>query len=207
VGSDVTELVVVRHGESTWNVESRFTGQADPPLSERGQGQAADLARRCAALHIDAVVTSDLDRAFTTGLVVSSRLGLPPPVPLPSLRERWNRTLEGMVSPDIEARFPGVIAAWREARPVSLPADFEDYDAFAARVTDGLIEAAGHGGRVLVVAHAGVFVVLDQLTGAAVAGGIGNAEGRRIMVEPDGRLVGGDPVRVDEPCGFFSGGW
>lgn len=206
MGSDVTELVVVRHGESTWNVESRFTGQADPPLSDHGQEQAADLARRCVVLGIEAVVTSDLDRAFTTGLVVSRRLGLPPPVRLPSLRERWNRTLEGMFSADIEERFPGVIAAWREARPVSMAGDFEGYDAFAARVTDGLIAAAGYGRRVLVVAHAGVFVVLDQLTGAAVAGGIGNAEGRRIMVGPDGRLVVGDPVRVDGPSGFISGG-
>jgi len=206
VESDVTELVVVRHGESTWNVESRFTGQADPPLSEHGQEQAADLARRCVVLGIEAVVTSDLDRAFTTGLVVSRRLALPPPVRLPTLRERWNRTLEGMFGPDIEERFPGVIAAWREARPVSFPGDFEDYDAFAARVTDGLIEAAGYGDRVLVVTHAGVFVVLDQLTGAAVAGGIGNAEGRWIMVESDGRLVVNDPMRVDGPSGFVSGG-
>jgi broad specificity phosphatase PhoE len=206
VGSDVTELVVVRHGESTWNVESRFTGQADPPLSERGQEQAADLARRCVVLSIDAVVTSDLDRAFTTGLAVTRRLGLPRPVRLPSLRERWNRTLEGMGSQDIEARFPGVLAAWREARPVSLAGEFENYDAFAARVTEALVEAAGHGDRVLVVAHAGVFVVLDQLTGAAEASGIGNAEGRRVMVGPDGRLVVGDLVRVDGPSGFMNGG-
>jgi broad specificity phosphatase PhoE len=206
VGSDVTELVVVRHGESTWNVESRFTGQADPPLSERGQEQAADLARRCVVLSIDAVVTSDLDRAFTTGLAVTRRLGLPRPVRLPSLRERWNRTLEGMGSQDIEARFPGVLAAWREARPVSLAGEFENYDAFAARVTEALVESAGHGDRVLVVAHAGVFVVLDQLSGAADASGIGNAEGRRVMVGPDGRLVVGDLVRVDGPSGFLNAG-
>jgi broad specificity phosphatase PhoE len=205
VGSDVTELIVVRHGESTWNVESRFTGQADPPLSERGHEQAADLARRCVALSIDAVVTSDLDRAFTTGLAVTRRLGLPRPVRLPSLRERWNRTLEGMVSHEIDARFPGVLAAWREARPVSLAGEFENYDAFAARVTEALVEAAGHGDRVLVVAHAGVFVVLDQLTGAAEASGIGNAEGRRVMVGPDGRLVVGDLVRVDGRSGFMNG--
>ena len=196
---DVAELVVVRHGESTWNVESRFTGQADPPLSERGRAQAEELAGRCTGLGVDAVVTSDLDRAFSTGLTVARRLGLPPPVRLPSLRERWNRVLEGVSSRDIEATFPGVLADWREARPVSLAGEFEAYDAFAARVTEGLLEAATHGDRVLVVAHAGVFVVLDQLTGAADAGGIANAEGRRVMVGPDGRLVVGDLVRVDGP--------
>jgi len=203
---DVTELVVVRHGESTWNVESRFTGQADPPLSERGRAQAEELAGRCAGLGVDAVVTSDLDRAFSTGLAVTHRLGLPPPVRLPSLRERWNRVLEGVSSRDIEATFPGVLADWREARPVTLPGEFEDYDAFAERVADGLVESAGQGDRVLVVAHAGIFVVLDQLTGEAEAGGIGNAEGRRVRVGPDGSLVVGDPVRVEGPSGLTTGG-
>jgi probable phosphoglycerate mutase len=207
VGSeDVTELVVVRHGESTWNVESRFTGQADPPLSERGRAQAEELAGRCAGLGIDAVVTSDLDRAFSTGLAVTRRLGLPSPVRLPSLRERSNRVLEGVSSRDIEATFPGVLADWRAARPVSLPGEFEDYDAFAARVTNGLVESAAQGDRVLVVAHAGIFVVLDQLTGEAEAGGIGNAEGRRVRVGPDGRLVVGELVRVGGSSGFTTGG-
>jgi probable phosphoglycerate mutase len=193
----VTDLVVVRHGQSTWNVESRFTGQADPPLSAHGRAQAADLADRCAGLGIDAVVTSDLDRAFGTGRAVTRRLGLPEPVPLPSLRERWNRTLQGMASDDIEARFPGVLAAWREARPVTLPGEFEQYDAFAARIVRGLAAAAECGNRVLVVAHAGVFVVLDQLTGGADAGGIGNAEGRLVTVHGDGTLAVGKVLRVD----------
>ena len=194
---DGTELFVVRHGESVWNVESRFTGQADPPLSETGLTQAGVLARRSVGLGIDGVVTSDLDRAHATGLVVTRHLGLPPPVRLRTLRERANRVLEGMSTHSIEARFPGVLAAWREARPVTLPGTFEEYDAFAARVTEGLVEAARHGGRVLVVAHAGVFVVLDQLVGEAEAGGIGNTEGRRVRVEPGGRLLVEGLVRFD----------
>ena len=194
---DGTELVVVRHGESVWNVESRFTGQADPPLSETGLAQAHVLARRCVGLGIDGVVTSDLDRAHTTGLAVTRHLGLPAPVRLRTLRERANPVLEGMPTHSIEARFPGVLAAWREARPVSLPGTFEEYDAFAARITEGLVEAARHGDRVLVVAHAGVFVVLDQLVGEAEAGGIGNTEGRRVRVGPGGRLLVEGLVRFD----------
>ena len=57
----------MRHGQSTWNSESRFTGQVDVSLSELGQAQAQDLARRCANRSIDAVITSDLQRANVTG--------------------------------------------------------------------------------------------------------------------------------------------
>ena len=193
------ELVVVRHGQSAWNVESRFTGQVDVPLSEQGVHQADALARRCAGWGIGAVVTSDLRRAYDTGLAVTRELGLAEPLRLEVLRERWSTTLQGLSRDDIEARFPGQLAAWREARAVSLPGENEEYAAFAARITQGLRQAALPGSaRVLVVAHAGVFVVLDQLLGEETAGGVGNAEGRRVRVLGDGTLVPGDAVRLDE---------
>ncbi len=200
----ISELYVVRHGQSTWNVESRFTGQVDAPLSPAGHEQAAALARRCLGLGLDAVVTSDLKRARATGQAVANHLGLPEPVGLPLLRERWSRDLQGMAREDIEARYPGQIAAWREARPISLPGENEAYDAFATRVTEGLREAAGHGRRVLVVAHAGMFVVLDQLTGRAEAGGVANAEGRHLQVLPDGVIEVGDAFR---PTGAVRSGF
>lgn len=183
-----TELIVVRHGQSTWNVESRFTGQADPPLSDVGRIQASDLAARCAPLGLDAVVTSDLVRAFVTGLVVADELALPRPTQLPLLRERWSGVLQGLTRDEIERRFPGQLAVWREAGPVSLPGENEAFDAFARRVTRGLVAASKLGRRVLVVSHAGVFVVLDQLTGSYDGGHPANAEGRRLWVS-GGRIV------------------
>ncbi len=182
------ELLVVRHGQSTWNVGHRFTGQADPPLSTLGRQQADDLARRCEGLGITAVVTSDLARACETGAVVAERLGLPAPVTLPDLRERWSETLTGLGRDEIEGRWPGQLTAWREARPVTVPGSHEDFDAFAERVTRGLVTASGHGDRVLVVAHAGVFVVLGQIDGSGSATETANADGRRIVVER-GRIL------------------
>ncbi len=176
------ELIVVRHGQSTWNVESRFTGQADPPLSELGREQAADLARRCASLGIDAVAASDLVRAASTADVVADDLGLPPPIRIPLLRERRSHTMQGLTRDEIERRFPGQLAAWREARVVSLPGENETYDEFADRVVRGLESAAQCGRRVLVVAHAGVFVVLDQLGGTTGGGHVANADGKRVLV-------------------------
>ena len=194
-----TDLLVVRHGQSTWNSESRFTGQVDVPLSELGQAQAEDLARRCAYLSIDAVITSDLKRANVTGRTVSEALGLPQPAQLSLLRERWSSTLQGLPRDEIEARYPGQLAAWAEAREIDLPGENEPYAQFADRVVRGLVSAARYGERVLVVAHAGVFVVLDQLAGTVGAGGVRNAAGRMVHVSgDDALLVGQDLDLADE---------
>ena len=182
-GGTTGELLVVRHGQSTWNVDHRFTGQADPPLSTLGRQQADDLARRCEGLGITAVVTSDLARAYETGAAVAERLGLPAPATLPDLRERWSETLTGLGRDEIEGRWPGQLAAWREARPITVPGSHEPFDAFAERVTRGLVTASGHGDRVLVVAHAGVFVVLGRIDGSGSATETANADGRRVVVE------------------------
>ncbi len=182
-------MLVVRHGQSTWNVDHRFTGQADPPLSPLGWSQAVELAQRCEGLDVSAVVTSDLSRAYETGLAVTRRLGLPDPVTVAHLRERWSETLTGLTRDEIESRWPGQLAAWREARPIAVPGRHEAFDAFADRVVRGLVSAAGHGDRVLVVAHAGVFVVLGKLDGSGSMTETANAEGRRVTVE-SGEIVG-----------------
>src|SRR3954468_19309435 len=65
VGRMTDLLVLVRHGESTWNAEQRLQGSRDPPLSERGREQARAAARVVAALGLPAErsVSSDLSRA------------------------------------------------------------------------------------------------------------------------------------------------
>lgn len=181
------DVVVVRHGQSTWNVEHRFTGQADPPLSALGLRQAAALAATCGELDLDAVAASDLRRAYATAEVVSGALDLPAPAAIPELRERWSEGLTGHTRDEIEARHPGTLAAWRRGAPVADTGPHEPFEDFVDRVLDGLVTASRLGQRVLVVAHAGLFVVLDSLFGQ---GGteVANAEGRVVRVV-DGRVV------------------
>lgn len=200
---------MVRHAQSTWNVEHRFTGQADPPLSPLGQVQAGDLAARCAGLGLDAVVSSDLSRAAATARAVAAAAGLRGPEPLPGLRERWHRVWQGLTRDQIEARFPGGLDAWREARALPLPVagetdepyeqyeQYEPYERFRDRVIEGLVTATRYGDRVLVVAHAGIFVVLDQLSGQTSAGSVGNAEGRLVAVGADRALTVGRAIKLD----------
>ncbi len=70
----MTRILLVRHGESEWNADGRWQGQADPPLTERGRRQAVHAASALGT--IDAIVTSDLERASETGAILARLLGV-----------------------------------------------------------------------------------------------------------------------------------
>ncbi len=66
-------LILVRHGESRWNLSNKFTGWVDVPLSERGIGEAQAAAREMAGLRLDGAFTSELTRAQETLLLILAR--------------------------------------------------------------------------------------------------------------------------------------
>src|SRR5262245_40290829 len=72
--SAVTRLLLVRHGQSTWNADGRWQGQGDPPLSPLGERQAAEAAERVQAM--DALWSSDLRRAWQTAEIIGARASL-----------------------------------------------------------------------------------------------------------------------------------
>jgi len=188
-----SELIVVRHGQSTWNRDHLFTGQQDSPLTGLGRDQAVRLTDRCRELGLGAVAASDLARARETGTIVAAALGLPVPLCLPELRERWSRTLTGMPQEHIESRYPGRLAAWRDGPSTDLPGDSERFEDFCARVLRGLQAAARLAPVVLVVAHAGLFRVLGELTRTGLSAGLANTAGRRIIVTGSDLTDAGDP--------------
>jgi 2,3-bisphosphoglycerate-dependent phosphoglycerate mutase len=73
-----TKLVLLRHGQSTWNLENRFTGWEDVPLSEQGEGEAHEAARLLsdARINPDVVHTSLLVRAIETADLCLTDMGL-----------------------------------------------------------------------------------------------------------------------------------
>ncbi len=68
-------LVIVRHGESRWNLCNRFQGWVDVPLSEKGVKEAQECARHCTVFDFDAAFTSNLERAQETLLIILSLQG------------------------------------------------------------------------------------------------------------------------------------
>src|SRR5216110_2190911 len=93
-----TLVYLVRHGETTWNVERRFQGQLDVELSKTGLRQAEAVARWLAAqpVRFAAIYSSDLQRASRTALSIGAKLGLEPRRD-PSLRELNVGEWQGLV--------------------------------------------------------------------------------------------------------------
>lgn len=73
----MSQLILIRHGQSVWNAENRFTGWVDSPLSERGRTEAKQAGDRLAAegVRVDRAFTSTLRRAIDTGRIILDTLG------------------------------------------------------------------------------------------------------------------------------------
>jgi len=179
----VTTIFLARHGESDWNVEKRFQGHSDRPLTERGRKQAHALADLVASEKIDAVYTSPLSRAQETAEIVAARAGLEP-VALPELREVDTGSWSGLSRADVEARFPEGFSRWRSGG--SGWRDGETYEQMAERVIGALRTIAEDhpDGRVLVISHGGPIRAIH-----AAAEGVAIDDYRRLKpVEPNARL-------------------
>jgi broad specificity phosphatase PhoE len=152
-----TELILIRHGESVWNVEGRWQGQADPPLSERGRSQARDAVQRIAGLEPEALYSSTLRRAHETALILGRGIDLEPRVE-PRLREFNVGVWSGLTKPEIEQRWPGQYARFSFRELDFRPGGGESPRELMARVHQALDEIAHRhaGQRVLLVSHGGV---------------------------------------------------
>lgn len=110
-GSDGTTLILLRHGETEWNTEGRWQGQAvNTLLSQRGREQAQIVARRLQGYPIQAIYSSDLIRAFETAQIVGQWLGLEPQ-PEIGLRESDVGAWTGKTWAEIKAGWPEQVAA------------------------------------------------------------------------------------------------
>ena len=153
-----TLVILVRHGQSTWNASGRWQGHADAPLSDLGRFQAS--AAVTSVPPIDALWSSDLERARATAEILSRALDLPVRVDA-RFRERDAGAWTGLTRPEIDAGWPNHLAEHKR------PAGFEHDEEVIARVVDGLadVHRAHPDGRVLVVAHGGVLRALERRCG------------------------------------------
>jgi probable phosphoglycerate mutase len=160
-GATKTRFIVVRHGETQWNVESRIQGHGDSPLTDAGLAQAEAIAGRLAPERFDVLVSSDLGRAMQTASAIARRCGHSV-LPDPRLRERNFGEGEGMTYAEIDRAWPDAFSRVRETDPdVAVPGG-ESRRQFHERVRDAFAALAREhaGRRVAVVAHGGVLAVL-----------------------------------------------
>jgi probable phosphoglycerate mutase len=154
-------IVVIRHGETTWNAERRIQGQLDGELSELGLRQAEALARTFTGEVIHALYSSDLGRALKTSEVIGAIIGKRV-VTDRRLRERHHGVFQGLTRSEILERYPDEFAMYQSREEdVPIPGG-ESLRELQRRVVDCLEEIGGNhrGGRVVVVTHGGV---LDSL--------------------------------------------
>jgi 2,3-bisphosphoglycerate-dependent phosphoglycerate mutase len=179
----VTIVLLARHGQSDWNAARRWQGHADRPLTAKGREQAGALAARLAHIELDAVYSSDLQRAADTAAEVAHEQGLEV-VELADLREVDVGSWSGLTRSEAEARFPEGFARWRDGYPGW--DDGESYEAMTARVLAAVlgIAQAHEDGRALVVSHGGPIRAIH-----AAALGLDIHTYRRLRpVEPNARL-------------------
>jgi len=155
----MTQLLLIRHGQSTWNAEGRIQGWADPPLSERGLGQARKLAQRLIAegYPLAAIYSSPLLRARKTAEQVAQTLGLPVQTD-ERLKENGVGQFTGLTGQEVEQQFPEWVAARRSSPAWIAPPDGEARDGFASRAAAVMAHiVANHSEQtVAVVSHGGI---------------------------------------------------
>jgi broad specificity phosphatase PhoE len=150
-------LYVARHGETDWNLTTRWQGHTDVPLNETGRAQARQLGERLRGKGIAAAVASDLSRAQETARIVAGVLGIELAYVDRGLRERQYGVFEGLTRAECETRHAEAWSAWLASRTV--PPGAEAHEPFTARVVGALAKAADAvaplGEPLLVVAHGG----------------------------------------------------
>jgi probable phosphoglycerate mutase len=156
----VHRVFLFRHGETHWNREGRFQGHLDIPINETGRGQARMLIDPLRKAGLEAILSSDLSRAYETARIVANSLAIPVFVH-PGLREAHLGEAQGLVKEEIEAKFgSALLHRWRSDRltdaDVAYPGGesgtaiisrvFESMEAFLKQSPYQRVGIATHGG-------------------------------------------------------------
>ncbi len=162
------QVVLWRHGQTTWNAEGRFQGQTDVSLDSLGRAQARRTAPLLARLEPDLLVSSDLSRAHHTAQALADVTGLT--VDLDSdLRETHGGVFQGLTGAEIRQQYPLDWAAWASGDPHHRPPGGESRTDVAARMLAAVLRAAGRivgDGLVVLATHGGAArLAVAQLIG------------------------------------------
>jgi len=190
-------LALVRHGESQWNLENRFTGWVDVPLTEKGRAEARRAGELLRDIRFDCAFTSVLQRAIETldiMLEVIDQQGIPIERDQ-ALNERHYGDLQGLNKAETAKKFgEEQVHLWRRSYDIAPPGgeSLKDTAARTLPYFEGRIMAAVQQGKnVLVSAHGNslrsIVMKLDGLTKEQVLG-LNLATGVPLVYEFDGSM-------------------
>ncbi len=153
----MTEIILIRHGETEWNLTGRWQGHADSPLSAMGVCQAQALSERMGKEDVDAVYASDLERAQHTARLAGSLANWTFTL-MPELRERDLGVLEGLTTDEMLVKQPAVYQSFLHNGPDYQPPGGESFTQFSKRCSAAIEHLASEHptGKIAVVTHGGV---------------------------------------------------
>ncbi len=169
----------LRHGQTDWNQAGRYQGQQDIPLNATGLAQAESAKALLRGHPIATVCCSPLVRARQTAEILNEVLKAPLIV-IDELKECSYGELEGQLKSG-----PEIDSQWRRG---ITPPGAETYEAFTARVLQGLETALGHPGPVLIVAHRAVYWPIEVY---ARLSGDDLPNAHPVRLDPPGNHLGG----------------
>jgi len=156
-----TRLILIRHGETLWNLGQRYQGHLDSPLTDAGVLQSGALASRLIGHAFSALYSSDLGRALQTAEIIAKRTGHIPRTDS-RLRERHLGIFQGLSKREIQQKYPEEYALYKSGGPAHVVPNGESAAQACARILDCLKELARRhpGESIVVVAHGGVLSAL-----------------------------------------------
>jgi 2,3-bisphosphoglycerate-dependent phosphoglycerate mutase len=181
-----TQVYLIRHGETMWNRQKRIQGHRNIPLSQEGVRQAEKLAAAMKDTSLDAIYSSDLDRAVQTARFIAEGKGLSV-TQIPELRERHFGQWEGCTLDEIQEQYP---LQWREVWQKGGAYDIEPFEHTRNRMLNQVQQLVERhpGGTIAVVSHGGsINAVLDVLTEGEYGPGkhrLGNTSVTRLAYHP-----------------------
>ncbi|OEU97799.1 phosphoglycerate mutase [Streptomyces qinglanensis] len=149
-------IVLWRHGQTAWNLERRFQGTTDIPLTPSGLDQARRAARLLAALRPDAILSSDLRRTTATAAELAALTGLGVTYD-EGLRETYAGEWQGLTHEEIVDRYAEQYAAWKRGEPVRRGGGELETEVAerAAPVVERGVDKLPDSGTLVVVSHGG----------------------------------------------------
>lgn len=177
------KIIIVRHGQTDWNVENRFQGHTDIALNSAGLAQVEKSALVLAALRPHRLVSSDLLRARQTATAIAKRCGLPVMID-PDLRETYGGQWEGKSGAEIKENSAAEFTAWLSGADIAAGGSGEKRSEVAIRAISAIYRGLADvdsGQSLVIVTHGGAArSVIGTLMGLPVSewaalGGLANA--------------------------------